>query len=95
MMLNGAYQNASELPPQVREALESWFGRTFQPDDEVSIHVFPPIKKAEKLSREEAIRGLEELSDEVAARVKAKGISDEEIDAAIEEAIDYVRHHPE
>jgi len=79
----------------VREALESWFGRSFQPDEEVSVHVFAPIRKVEKLSREEAWRKLEELSDQVAARVKAKNIPDEEIDAAIDEACDYVRHHAE
>ena len=94
-MLNSAYQHASELPPQVREALESWFGRSFQPDEEVSVNVFAPIRNVEKLSREEAWRKLEELSDRVAARVKAKNIPDEEIDAAIDEACDYVRHHPE
>jgi hypothetical protein len=91
-MLNGAYQYARELPPYVREALESWFGRSFQPDEEVSIHVFEPIKK-KKLSREEARRKLEEMSDMLAERVK--DIPIEEIDAAIDEACDYVRHHPE
>ena len=94
-MRNCAFEHAGELPPQVREALESWLGRSFQPDEEVSVQVFPPIRKAEKLSREEARHKLFELCDEVAARVKAKNIPDEEIETAIDEVCDYVRHHPE
>jgi RNA binding exosome subunit len=92
-MRNAVFQHASELPPQVREALESWFGRTFQPDEKVNIEVWPPIPPAEKLTREEARRRLEELSDRLAERVKH--IPQAEIDAAIDEACDYVRHHPE
>jgi hypothetical protein len=48
---------------------------------------------ANKMSKQEARRRLFELCDEVAARVAHIPI--EEIDAVIDEAIAYVRRHPE
>lgn len=44
-------------------------------------------------ARKEASRRLMERIDKTAEKVR--GVRDKEIDAAIDEAVDHIRHHPE
>jgi hypothetical protein len=84
------------LSPEQRKAVENLLGRILNDDEIVSVETWTGqvVKHAATgEAREEAFRGLFELMDRTAKR--AEGIPDEEIDAAIDEACDYVRHHPE
>ena len=90
-MQNGALRKVKELPPDTRRAMESILGRSLQEDEAISISVYKPAPTGH--AREEASRRLLERIDKTAQKVK--NVPEEEIDAAIDEAVDYVRHHPE
>jgi len=84
---------ACDLSPDLRRAVEALLGRDLQEDENISVRAFRGniIKSAPKgKSREEAFGRLRTRIDETARR--AHGVPEEEIDAAIDEAADYVRH---
>ena len=90
-MPDGALRRVTELPPGVRQAMESILGRTLLEDEAISINVYKPAPSGR--AKGEASRRLLERIDKTAQRVK--GIPEGEVDAAIDEAADYVRHHRE
>jgi hypothetical protein len=92
-MLNNALRKAVELAPQVRAAFESVLGRRLGDDETVSINAYPVRPAPTGEVRDAAYRRLLDFGDNLAQRVK--DVPDKEIDAAIDEAADYVRHHPE
>ena len=93
-MQNNALLKASELTPPLRAAFESVLGRNLQDDETLSVNAYQPRRPAPTgMARDMAYQRLLEHSDQIAQRVK--DVPEEEIDAAIEEAVDYVRHHPE
>jgi hypothetical protein len=71
--------------------MESILGRPLREDEAISVNTYRPAPTGR--AREEASRRLLERVDKTAQ--KAMGIPDEQIDAAIDEAADYVRHHSE
>jgi hypothetical protein len=85
---------ASDLSPDLRRAVEALLGRALEKDESVSVRAFRGeiIKQAPTgEAREEAFRRLRGRIDETAKR--AHGVPEDEIDAAIDEATDHVRHH--
>ena len=90
-MENGALRKVTELPADARHAMEHILGRSLREDEAISINVYKPAPTGQ--AREEASRRLLDRIDKTAQR--ARGIPEEEIDAAIDEAVDHVRHHPE
>ena len=90
-MQNGALRKVAELPTETKHAMEALLGRPLQEDEASSINVYQPAVTGQ--AREEASRLLLERINRTAAR--AQGVSEDEIDAAINEAVDYVRRHPE
>jgi hypothetical protein len=76
--------------------LETLLGRTLDDDETVSVETWKRRVLNEAATgeeRERAYRGLCGLMDRTAKRME--GVPEEEIDAAIDEAVEYVRHHPE
>jgi len=74
--------------------LEALLGRVIQEDENISVRAFrgniiKPTATGE--ARRDAFRRLRSRIDETARRVQ--GVPEEEIDAAIDEAADYVRHN--
>ena len=90
-MHDGALRKVAELPHDMRLAMESIIGRSLLEDEMIAINVYKPAPTGE--AREEASRRLLERIDKTAKR--AKGVPAKEIDGAIDEAADHIRHHPE
>ena len=90
-MENGQLHKVTELAPDTRHAVELMIGRPLREDELVSIGVFKPAPTGQ--AREEANRRLFERINKTAQR--APGVPDSEIEAAIDEAVDHVRHHSE
>jgi hypothetical protein len=90
-MPNGALRKVTRLTPDIRHAVESIIGRFLQEDEVISVNVFKLASIGP--ARDEASRRLLERVDRTAQN--ARGIREGEIDAAIDEAVDHVRHHPE
>lgn len=88
-MENAVLRKVTELPADARQAMEHILGRSLREDEAISINVYKPVPGGQ--ARVETSRRLLERIDKTAQR--ARGVSEEEIDAAIDEAADNVRHH--
>ena len=90
-MSNNALRKARDLSPNVRNALEMLLGRPLQEEETVSIQAYPTHNAPTGLEREEGWKRLLDRIDRTAARVK--DVPEAELDALIDEATDYARHH--
>lgn len=86
-------QRAGDLPPGVKSAVEQLLGRLVGAEEEVSVVAVPPQQILPSESRAIVAQQLENLLNRRATKVR--DISDEEIDAAVDEAVDHVRHRRE
>ena len=91
-----ASYKACDLSPESRRVVEALLGRSLDENENVSVRAFrgnlvKPAPTGD--AREEAFHRLRARIDETARR--AEGVPEKEIDAAIDEAADYVRHHRE
>jgi hypothetical protein len=91
-MSNSALRKARDLSPDVRDALEALLGRPLQEEETISIQAYATHEAPTGRARDEAWHRLIERIDKTAAR--AKDVPEAELDALIDEAADYVRHHP-
>lgn len=84
---------AGELAPRVKEAIESLLGRMLQEDESVGIRTYRVKNAPAGPARDRAYRRLLGRVDKTAERVK--NVPEAELDAAIDEAVDFVRHNSE
>jgi len=90
-MSNNALSKARDLPSNVRHALEVLLGRPLQEEETVSVQTYPTHEAPTGRQRENSWRRLMDRIDRTAAR--AKEVPEAELDALINEATEYVRHH--
>jgi len=90
-MSNNALRKARDLSPSVRTALETLLGRPLEEEETISVQTYPTHQAPTGKQREESWKRLMDRIDRTAARVK--DLSDEDLDALIDEATEYVRHH--
>jgi predicted component of type VI protein secretion system len=90
-MQNVSIQKASELPQAFKSAVEQLLGRSIAPDEEISVAATPPQRVPPSAGRAAVARNLEALLNRRADKVN--GLPEEEIEAAIDEALDHVRHN--
>jgi hypothetical protein len=89
-MSSSAVRKASELEPEVRRALESLLGRPLDSDEHVSLSAFRLGQADNGKKYADASRQLANRIDKTARN--AEEVSDADLDAAIDEAADSVRH---
>jgi hypothetical protein len=80
-----------EIPVTAKRGLEDLLGRVLQPDQRVLVVVLSPSKSPEELVRREAVDGLRQLIASAQRHADEKGVTDDEIDSAVEEAMAHVR----
>jgi hypothetical protein len=90
-MSNSALRKARDLSPDVRQAVEILLGRRLQQEETISVQAYPTHEAPAGREREEGWRRLMERIDKTAAR--ATNVPEAELDALIDEATEYVRHH--
>lgn len=89
-MQNISIQKASELPPAMKSVVEQLLGRSIAPDEEISVAAVPPQRIQPSEDRAAVARNLEAFLNRRAGRVE--GLPEDEIDAAIDEALRAARH---
>jgi hypothetical protein len=89
-MPNISIHKAGDLPQGLKSALEQLLDRPIGADEEVSIAAVPPQEIPPSGNRSGVAEKLEAFLDHRATKVR--DVSDQEIDAAIDEAVDHVRH---
>jgi hypothetical protein len=87
-----AIHKANELPSDARRAVERVLGRVLEPDEEVSIMAFSPHAAPTGEVRQKLARQLEDRITRTAESVRH--VPDDEQEAAIDEALKYVRAKP-
>ena len=93
-MEKSVFVQARDLPPEKRLAAEVLLGEALGEDELLLVRaskgsILKPAAEGE--ARDRAFTRLMEWSDEMAKRVE--GVPESEIDAAIDEAVDFVRHN--
>ena len=92
-MASNVLRKASDLPPDVRQAVARLLGRPLEPEEHISVMAYRPHKAPAGEQRAELVRRLKKRIDKTAA--KLDDVPEAEIDALIDEAVDHVRHrHP-
>lgn len=91
-MQNVSIQKAGELPQPVKSAVEQLLGRPIGADEEVSIVAVPAQQVSPCGNRAAAAQKLDAFLNRRAEKIR--DVSDREIDAAVDEAVDHVRHTP-
>jgi hypothetical protein len=85
---------ARDLAPDLRRAAEALLGRVLQEDQSISVRAFKGDIAKQAPSGEARAEAFGRLRARIEQTAKpARGVPEAEIDAAIDEAIDYVRHH--
>jgi len=85
-------QDAKDLDAEGRRWLEHLLGRQLRDDERV--YVMTTIIR-DPTERRQALGQIKQSAAEVEASLKQRGISPDELDAALEEACDAVRHRKE
>ena len=89
-MQNVSIQKASELPEVVKSAIEQLLGRSIDGEEEVSVVAVPPQQVPPSPNRAAVAQKLEAFLNRRAEKIGV--VSDEEFDAAVDEAVNHVRH---
>jgi hypothetical protein len=87
---NISIQKAADLTQTVRSAVEQLLGRPIAPDEEISVAALPPQRIPPSEGRAGVARRLEAFLDRRAAKVS--DVPGDEIDTAIDQAIEHARH---
>ena len=84
----------NDIPEPDRRSLENLLGHPLSADQQVFVMVFSAGMVADDQTRRAAAERIRHTLDEVDRRRAAQGITDEEVDAAVDEAMDHVRSRP-
>lgn len=90
-MESATSRNVNDLPPPERETLEGMLGQHLDPDQRVLIMTYTPNAVPESSIREAARAGLQRTFEKVDQYAAAHGVTPEEAEAAVEEAMEQVR----
>ena len=88
-MENVSINWARDLPAAARAAIEKLLGRSLRDDEEVSVMALEPHPAPSGEARRQTTERLKSALDQLAH--KAKTVSSDEFDAAVDEAMDHVR----
>ena len=89
-MQNVSIQTASELSQSVKSAIEQLLGRPIDGDEEVSIVAVPPLQVSPSKNRAAVAQKLEAFLNQRAEKIG--DIPDGEVDDAVDQTADHVRH---
>ena len=92
-MRNSAMRKAADLAANERQAVEALLGRPLAQDETVAVRAYQTHEAPTGAARDAAYRRLMARIDNTASRVK--GLPPEQLDALIDEAVDYAHRHPE
>ena len=88
-------ESVKNLQASGKRLLEDILGQKLEENQQVFIMVLSPGMEPDAAARQQARAGLEATFRKTEAYASAHDIADEEIDAAIDEAAEHVRHRKE
>ena len=84
-------RNVNEISPPARRTLEDLLGRQLEANQQVFLMVLSPSHKPDAETRRQAAESIRRTLSQVDRHVAAHGISGEQVDAAVDEAMEHVR----
>ena len=81
-------RNVRELPPAERQAIEALLGRSLEADQQVFILAYTPSAAPSKSIRDAARAGLQQTFAKIDEYARAHGVTPEEAEAALDEALE-------
>ena len=84
-------QKVNDLEDSGKRWLECVFGKHLKENQQVFIMAFTPGAQPDEASRRQALAGVKQTMSTVEKNLSAAGVSDEEFDAAVNEAMEDVR----
>ncbi|HEV2971254.1 MAG TPA: hypothetical protein VGY55_14865 [Pirellulales bacterium] len=84
-------KTVSEISETARRSLEGLLGRQLQPEQRVLVMLLSPSETPDDSVGREPLIGLRQVIASAQRNADAKGVSDEEIGAAVEEAMAHFR----
>ncbi len=87
-------ESVSDLSQSKRESLELILGRPLDANQRVFIQVFDPSAAPDETRRRAALASLERTFAKTDEYARRHGITSEDADAAVEEAMNHVRRRP-
>lgn len=92
--MNTLIRNVRDLEAANRRSLESLLGQPLSEDEQVIIRVVAVSKPTDAARKQAAFLRLREISEEAARSRESQGVSSEEVDRIIDEAIEEIRRTP-
>ena len=84
-------RNVDDLPEPSRQSIEQLLGARLEAHQRVYIIVEAPLAGPSEARRSHAARRMQDLMARAQAHADAQGVSDQEMDAAVDEAMTHVR----
>jgi hypothetical protein len=84
--------NAADIPGDEKSILEGFLGQALRDNQQVFIMVFTPGVIPDVLTRQSLAARIERTLNEAAEGAAARRITADEADAAVDEAMNYIRH---
>lgn len=81
----------NDIPEPDRRSLENLLGQPLQPNQQVCVMVFSAGKTVDDTTRRAAVETIRGALDKVERHRAARGIADDEVDAAVDEAMKHIR----
>ena len=85
-------RNVRDFPPRERRWLESALGHSLQEDQQVFIVVLTPGVAPDEEARRQALTQMEQSFDEAQKHALEHGVSERDIDEAVDEATARIRY---
>jgi hypothetical protein len=83
--------NVNDIPAAERHAIETLLGRSLSADQQVFIMAYTPNAGPSKTVRDAARASLQQAFAKIDEHAKACGVTPEEADAALDEAMEQIR----
>jgi hypothetical protein len=84
-------RNVNDMPAAERQVIEALLGRSLDADQQVFIMAYTPNAAPSKAVRDAARTSLQQTFAKIDEYAMARGISPEEADAALDEAMQQIR----
>jgi len=88
-------RHVKDIGADERRYLEGALGRQLQENQQVIIRVIDLGVEPDEQTRRSALADAAAIAQKGRANAAAQGVTDEEVDAAIDEAIEHARRHKE
>jgi hypothetical protein len=80
-----------DIPDPDRRSLENLLGQSLQADQQVCVMVFSAGKVADAATRRAAVENIRRTLEKVDRYREEGGVADQEVDVAIDEAMEHIR----